>query len=320
MGRHHARAAAAAGASVVAVVDRNEEAGRALASRFRGAASATELGKLLGSIDADVVHLCTPAETHVGLGEQAASAEFHALIEKPLAPTARETRALLEKFEEARLIACPAHQYAFQRSLRTTIRALPQLGAIRQIAFDICSAGAARANMGLDELVREILPHPLATLQRLIPAANLGTAKWSCVRGAPGEWLIGAALDGTLIAIAMSMSGRPTRFMTRITADRGTFELDNFHDFAVYWPGQVSKLQKIGSPFLRSAFGLAGASRNLLGRAARREYAYPGLATLIDEFYSAVRSPGTVAPPITASEAIEVAEARDRISELVLNG
>lgn len=318
MGRHHARAAAATGASIVAIVDRDDGVSAALASRFGGALTATSFEQLATSIGANVVHICTPADTHVALGKLAASAGLHALIEKPLASDAESTRDLLGQFDRARLIACPAHQYAFQRSVRTTVDAMPKLGAVHHVAFDICSAGAARSGMDLDELVGEILPHPLAMLQKLIPGVDVGSADWSCVRSAPGEWLIAAPLGGTLVTMIMSMSGRPTRFMTKITADRGTVELDNFHDFAVSWPGQVSTAQKIASPFIRGGLGLFGASRNLLGRAVRREFAYPGLATLIEEFYAAVREKR--AAPITPAEAIAVSSARDRISELARNG
>ena len=320
MGHHHARAAAASGATIVAIADRDEAMSAALASHFNGAVSAPGFEQLVASTDADVVHICTPADAHVALGGLAASAGLHALIEKPLAPDAENTRELLGQFDRANLIACPAHQYAFQRSVRTTIAALPKLGVVHHVAFDICSAGAVRSGMDLDELVGEILPHPLAMLQKFIPEADVGSAEWSCVRSAPGEWLIAAPLGRTLVTMIMSMSGRPTRFMTKITADRGTVELDNFHDFAVSWPGQVSTAQKIASPFIRGGLGLFGASRNLLGRAVRREFAYPGLATLVDEFYAAVQNPKQVAPPITPPEAIAVARARDRISELAHNG
>jgi predicted dehydrogenase len=320
MGRHHARAAVLAGASIVAVVDSDREAGHALASRFPGAQSFGDLEGLLRTVDADAAHICTPADTHLELGETVANLGLHALVEKPFATNAAETKRLLEKFDKAGLIACPAHQYAFQRSLRSTIEALPRLGSLRQIAFDICSAGATRSGMDLDELVREILPHPLAMLQKLVPGAKIGELNWSCIRAAPGEWLIGARLDGTIVSIAMSMSGRPTRFLTRITADHGTTELDNFHDFAVSWPGQVSRIQKIASPFIRGSLVLAGASLNLMGRAARREFAYPGLGMLVREFYGAIRNPAACQAPISAEEAIAVAEARDRISRLAMNG
>ncbi len=108
--------------------------------------------------------------------------------------------------------------------------------------------------------------------------------------------------------------------MTRITADAGAMELDNFHDFAVSWPGTVSRSAKVVQPFLRSGLGLAAAGWNLAGRAARREFAYPGLQALVREFYRAAESPTKVPPPITSEQSIAVAEARDRILALAAHG
>ena len=135
-------------------------------------------------------------------------------------------------------------------------------GAVRRITFDICSAGAANG-LDPDKVAADILPHPLSMAQRLLPSADIAALDWSGVRPAPGEWLITAPIEGAALVIQLSMNGRPTRFMTRVTADGGSMELDNFHDFAVWWPGTVSRPVKIAQPFLRSGLGLAAASWNL---------------------------------------------------------
>ena len=67
-------------------------------------------------------------------------------------------------------------------------------------------------------------------------------------------------------------------------------------------------------------FGLAAAGWNLAARAVRRESAYPGLRTLVSEFYRAAASDGRIAPPITPEESIAVAEGRDRIVALATHG
>ncbi|WP_281389429.1 Gfo/Idh/MocA family protein [Sphingomonas sediminicola] len=320
MGRYHARAAAAAGAAIVAIVDRDAQAASSLASQFRSARPFADFRKSVRASEADVVHICTPAGTHVELAQLAADARLHALIEKPLAATAEDTRLVLDNFASAGRFACPTHQYAFQRSVCSAIESFPRLGPVRHIAFDICSAGADRGGMDLDELVGEILPHPLAMIQTLLPTSDVGALEWSCFRTGPGEWQMFAQSGDVALTIAMSMSGRPTRFRTTVTADRGTVELDNFHDYAVLLPGNVSRAQKMAAPFIRDGLGLFAAGRNLVLRAIRSELAYPGLTNLVDVFYRAVREPRTVAPPITAEQAIAVATARDRLIELSGSG
>ncbi|MEP7130507.1 MAG: hypothetical protein ABI770_05200, partial [Sphingomicrobium sp.] len=184
---------------------------------------------------------------------------------------------------------------------------------------DICSAGAAN---GLDpaEVIADILPHPLSMVQKLLPSAELVALDWACIRSAPGEWLLSAPIAEAVLVMQLSMNGRPTRFMTRVTAGAGTMELDNFHDFAVLWPGKVSRGAKIVQPFQRNGLGLLAAGMNLAARTARREFAYPGLQTLVGEFYRAAQSGGIVPPPITAEQSITIAEARDRIVALAAHG
>ena len=319
MGRHHAQAAAAAGARIAAIVDPDRAAATALAASWPGAVAETDLVRALQSVPADAAHICTPLPTHAEVSGLVADAGLHALIEKPVAASAGETMRIHERFAGKGRLACPTHQYAFQRSVTDTAGWLPQAGALRRIAFDICSAGAAHG-LDADEIAADILPHPLSMVQKLLPSVDLAALKWSCVRPAPGEWVIAAPIEGAALVIQLSMSGRPTRFMTRVTADGGSVELDNFHDFAVAWPGTVSRAAKIVQPFLRSGLGLAAAGWNLAARTARRESAYPGLRTLVRDFYRAVENPADVPAPITAEQSIAVAEARDRIIALAGHG
>lgn len=320
MGRYHARAAAAAGAAIAAIVDPDQNAADGLASHFNSIPWFGDLAQAVEAVEADTIHICTPAETHVPLCQLAADAGLYALVEKPLAATTSETRLVLERFANAGRFACPTHQYAFQRSVSSAITEFPRIGTIRRIAFDICSAGAERGGMDLDELVGEILPHPLSMVQKFIPSANLSAVEWTCLRTSPGEWQIHAPVEGVTLTLSMSMSGRPTRFLTEITANTGSIKLDNFHDFSVPLSGTVSRTQKLAAPFVRDGLGLYAAGKNLVSRALRSELAYPGLTSLVDAFYQAVRDPMSVAPPITAEQTIAVAEARDKLIQLADHG
>lgn len=314
MGRYHARAALAAGASIGGVVDQDFEAAKSLAKECRGAVPTTSLEEALKSSRAVVAHICTPAETHRGIAITVAEAGLHALVEKPLGVTAADVGRIHQSFDAAHAdrLVCPTHQYAFQRSTRAASSTLPRLGKLTQLAFDICSAGAAAGRISPDELIAEILPHPLSIAQQLVPGIDVAELDWSCIRSGSGEWLVAARPDGALLTISLSASGRPTRFRTHVTAERGSIELDHFHDFAFVLQGEVSKSQKIMAPFVRSGREFAGAARNLLARTGRREFAYPGLRTLVEEFYTAVRN-GDSRPPISPEQSIAVAEARDRI-------
>lgn len=249
-----------------------------------------------------------------------ARAGLHALVEKPLGVDAREVERIHRCYDEEGRIVCPTHQYAFQRSVFAAKAGLGRVGAIRRISFDVCSAGAASNQMDPDQLIAEILPHLLSIVQMLQPTVDVATLDWSLVRSADGEWMIAAATqEETLVTMSLSASGRPTRFLTLITGERGSIEIDHFHDFAVMLPGPVSKTQKILAPFTRSSREFLAASVNLASRMARQEYAYPGLATIVGKFYEAVRNP-SAAVPVTPHQSIANAVARDKIVGLVHRG
>lgn len=321
MGRYHARAAMAAGATICGIVDRDLKAAKSLAGRSSCASATTSLEEALKATGAEVAHICTPAASHAALAIAVADAGLHALIEKPLGVNAGDVRRIHQRFdsEHADRLVCPTHQYAFQRGVRAASAKLPSLGTLRHLAFDICSAGAAAGHISPDELIAEILPHPLSIMQHLVPDIAVARLDWNCVRPASGEWLVTAQREGTLVTMSLSASGRPTRFRTRIAAEGGSIDIDHFHDFSVVLPGTVSKRQKVLAPFSRSSREFTGAAANLLLRASRRESAYPGLKTLVDEFYHAVRNPGS-RPPITPDQSIAVAEARDQIMALATDG
>ena len=79
----HARAAAAAGARLVAVVDEVEERAAKLGAEF-GVEAMTDLAACLARPDIQAVSLCVPSGLHGAIGAQAAEAGKHVLCEKPI--------------------------------------------------------------------------------------------------------------------------------------------------------------------------------------------------------------------------------------------
>jgi predicted dehydrogenase len=311
MGRWHAAAARRAGARVAAVVDQDPDAARRLAAAVRAAPEAS-LERALGRGGLDAVHLCTPVETHFGLASTALEAGLPVLIEKPLACDAGEARRLVELARARGLYLCPTHQYAFQDGVEAALARRAELGPLRRIAFDICSAGAAGAFAGRPEaVVGEILPHPLAIVQRLLPDARLDAVAWSVARPAPGEFCATGEAEGVLLSLYVSLSVRPTRFSVRIDGDDASFELDGFHGFGLLHRGPATRAGKLAAPFQRGAAGLWAASANLAGRVARWEPAYPGLQALTARFYATVRD-GAPAP-ISYDQMLQGAAARDAL-------
>jgi predicted dehydrogenase len=315
MGRWHAAAAAYAGGRVVAVADPDSPRRTELGRRYRARAVAT-LDEALEA-GADVVHVCAPLGSHAPLALAALHARCHVIVEKPAAPTATETRDLVEIARAAGRWLVPVHQFAFQDGVRRVLERLPELGHLRHVEFATCSAGAERlgAEGDRDAVAAEIVPHGLYLARRLL-GADTASLPWQMIRPAPGEWRCHARGPGEVtVAVLISLRARPTFATVRVQGERGSAHADLFHGFAVFEPGTASRMYKVGRPVVLGLRSAAAATRNLARRALRRESAYPGLRTLIAAAYDAARVGGP--PPITAEETLDVAAARDRLMELV---
>jgi predicted dehydrogenase len=310
MGRWHARELRRAGGTVVGVCDRDAAAAASLA-RVHGGAAFESYDAMLAQVAADVVHVCTPSTSHVQLAERALRCGAHAIVEKPLAPTAAATEKLLAVADDCGRFVCPVHQYAFQRPIRAAGRTLERLGSMLDVSWVACSAGAAgRSADEADAVAADVLDHPLSVLQRLL-GLDVAQLHWTASRPRPGELRAFAETSHASVSIAISMGGRPTRNELRVIATGGTLHADLFHGYSVVEPSAVSKLRKVSRPFALSAATTRAATVNLARRAVEREPAYPGLRTLIAEAYASARDGRR--PPIGREECLAVARARDRI-------
>jgi predicted dehydrogenase len=315
MGRWHAHYARQCGAALVGVAD-SQRPEPELKQRFRGAAVFRDAEMLVKELKPDVLHVCTPADTHERIVEVALRAGAHVLVEKPLALTAESTERLMVQAAERGVLLTPVHQYAFQDGMLRAEATLRQIG--RPLHFDvvICSAGGTQLRgEQLDNLVADILPHPLSLLDRLFPGV-LGDIEWGKAQLLNGECRIFAEAHGVSVSILISLHGRPTESSLRLTCEGGTIHVDLFHGFAVVDPGVIdpggsSRWLKITHPFTLATRTLWAAGWNLTRRAISREPAYPGLRRLIRLFYQAVAEDKDA--PLTASHVVEVARVRDRL-------
>jgi predicted dehydrogenase len=311
MGRWHARELGHAGGVMVGVFDADLAAAERLAGAHRGAKAFENYDLMLAETSPEVVHVCTPPASHVPLAERALRAGAHAIVEKPVAPTAGETERLLGVAESHGKVVCPVHQYLFQRPLRRARHTLEKLGPVLDFSWIACSAGATgRTPEEADAVAADILPHPLSVLQRLHPA-DFAQLAWCASRPRAGELRAFAAAEGTSVSIVVSMDGRPTRNELRILGAGGALYADLFHGYAIIEPSAVSRTRKITRPFALSAATTRAAAVNLARRALQREPAYPGLRGLFEAIYAFAR--GDMPPPITHEECLGVARARERI-------
>jgi predicted dehydrogenase len=318
MGFWHAKSIEHIGGEIAAVFDVDDGAARRLANRFKGAHAITGLEETLERAKIDVLHVCTPPETHFELAAAGLSRGIHVLIEKPMTPKYDETDRLYTLAAEHGVLVCPVHQFQFQRGVRRAVAASDKIGSLRHFEATFCSAGGVgKSAAEVDAIVSEILPHPLSLMQLFVPG-SLAEKGWAVTRPAAGEFRSSLKTRGTCFSILISMNSRPTATTLRLLGTSGTIHVDLFHDFCVIEPGKVSRWRKIVHPFDLSARTLFAAGSNLARRALNRELAYPGLRSLIKSYYAAVCQ--GLESPIPRQEGLEIAATREALQSFVRTG
>jgi predicted dehydrogenase len=166
LGQHHARIAAASEATdLVAVVDPSEARGREIAQKF-GTQWAPDLSGILDQVDA--VQIAAPTGFHHQLGLQVLKAGKHVIMEKPLAATLDEGKALLEALAAARkdapgLVASVGHLERFNPA----VTALRALGIKPHFAEAIRVSPFPMRSMEVD-VIMDVMIHDLDLLLALI--------------------------------------------------------------------------------------------------------------------------------------------------------
>lgn len=313
MGRWHAHAIERAGSRLVAVVDPDTGRARRLAERH-GAATVPDFDRLPDQAGPVVVHVCTPSRTHSPLIQAALDRGWSALVEKPMTVGADDARRLLGLADDRGLLLAPVHQFGFQRGVRKLLGKPARLGQILHLRGTARSAGAeGLGEAEADRVALEILPHFLSLAHRFLPD-GLDGIRWSATRTRPGELSVSGTGDATALEFVVSMGGRPPATEWVVIGTEASGRADLFHGYATIERGDTSRRWKVMRPFAVSGAEMMGAAANLAGRAARQQPAYPGLRELIRAFHQAVLRGGP--NPISAHEAIAVAEAVDRIRDL----
>ncbi|MDQ4030435.1 MAG: Gfo/Idh/MocA family oxidoreductase [Actinomycetota bacterium] len=311
MGRWHAHYAARAGADVVALVDPDPTALETLGRLYPRSLRFSRLDSCLAEARPAVVHVCTPPGDHVPSTEAALAAGAHVLVEKPLAPNAAATDRLLEAASERELLLAAVHQFPFQPGFRRLLARRASLGDLVDVSFVTCSAGGTRRLPAERRtLLFEILVHPLSLFRALLGVGVEGI-RWQTTLLTDDELALAGASDGVSLRARISLRGRPTRNELSVIGDRATAHVDLFHGFSVVEAGAPSRRTKVLQPFTSGGGRIAAAGSNLVARAARRAYAYPGLAELIAAFHAAA---GDGAPaPVSPAELRDIAAAVDRL-------
>jgi len=319
MGRWHSNVITRLGASVEAILDTNQPLANKLSQQLKSRPTVfTSIDDMLANAELDVLHICTPVESHFPLSLKAIEAGINIIVEKPLAITAFKTKELLEAARAKNLKICPVHQFGFQDGVRKALSELDSLGELLHLRFTTSSAGGVGQTVNtLNDIIADVIPHPLSVLQRIRPDISLDSSQWEGIQPMDGELQVIGDADGIGIDIYVSMNSRPTRCEMELYCTDGRIILNFFHGYALIEKGNVSRIQKLTQPFKFSLNQFFVASKNIIKRGLSGEQAYPGLYHLIEKFYFSVKS--KTESPISSEEILSVAQVRDDLNSRFLN-
>ncbi|GMQ82943.1 MAG: hypothetical protein BMS9Abin05_2412 [Rhodothermia bacterium] len=311
MGRWHAHAVKRLGGRIVAILDTDIKAATRLSQRHRQARVFSSIVEMLESCSIEVLHICSPLSSHSELASIALAAGINVLVEKPMTPTADEAERILVEARRSKLLVCPVHQFLFQNGVRKAIDLLPSIGEVVRLEMLINTAGAeGRPEQLQNEIIADILPHPLSLFEALLPNGVENVA-WTTMYARPGELGVGGQSSHVSLAMHLSLLGRPTRCMFTIVGTSSSIELNLFHGYSVVRAGSLSRLSKISAPLRESSRGFVSATHNLGRRLFEWEPAYPGLRQLISQFYRAIRNEDQA--PLSEHHILATAIERERL-------
>lgn len=308
-----------AGGSVVGVADVSLVRANEIADRFTVRNVYRTIADLLAAEKPDVVHVVTPPHTHAEVAVAALERGVHVLVEKPMANTTAEVEAMATAANRGGALLTIDHNRLFD-PVMLEARRLVDSGALGElVGVESFQAGNASDRPWLDRLpgggIGDLVPHPLyLQLAFLGRAHDLRVAASSGRDGRLDELrVLMRGENGVAGVLTISTRAVPHLNTLKLYGTRMTVEvnLNNMtlvrrRDYAA--PKVIAK----SLPNLDEAWTLVRQTAvNAVNFVRGRVRYYPGMGTLIDRFYSAIRGGGQ--PPVGIAEGAEVVRVTESI-------
>jgi len=151
------------GAEPAWMCDLRPEALAAVGRRYPAVRRTHDLDEMLADDRLDAVAVVTPVGTHYDLAMRALEAGKHVYVEKPLASSSDDARALIRAAYERRLVLMPGHTFLYSPAV-IRIRDLIRSGELGDIYF----ISMSRVNLGLHQsdvsVIWDLAPHDFSIL------------------------------------------------------------------------------------------------------------------------------------------------------------
>jgi predicted dehydrogenase len=298
--------------------------------RYGAGAAYTDIDEMLEVVRPDVVHVLTPASSHVDMVRRCLKAGAHVICEKPLALSASETRAILDEAEASGRVVVETRNLLFNDVVLELDRriAADQIGQVREveIALSIDLTRGTLADTGYRlplGAAHDFMPH-LAYLflhfLDLTGDVDEVMGRVSNLSGHPGvgvdhvDVLISAGDRRGRIKVASDLG--PDSFRLMVRGADGVLEAELYQPFVRHegppFIGKKAPLGQMVSGVQMAWSGVRNAKDKLLQHGT-----YHGVPRMLDAVYGALAQ--GVRPPIEPHHVLASAILVDRIAELVVD-
>jgi predicted dehydrogenase len=149
---------------IAALVDREISLASAAQRHYPAARTSASLTEALADESIDAVLVATNPATHVELAAEALAAGKHVLVEKPLALSATDCRALGEQARAAGLVLMVGHTFRFSPSVKHVRELLRsrELGQVYYVDSQRLNLGRVRSDV---DAIWNFGPHDVSIIQ-----------------------------------------------------------------------------------------------------------------------------------------------------------
>jgi len=303
----------AAGGEIVAVSDLSVVASNDLADRFMIQRIHRTVEDLIAVEKPDVVHVLTPPHTHAAVAIAALERGVHVLVEKPMALDPSEVDRMDAAARAGGAMLTVDHNRLFD-PVMLEARRLVESGEIGElVAVESYQAGTASERAWLSTLqgggLGDLIPHPL-----YLQLAFLGGVKSIQAlamdregRGTPDELrVLMEGGEGRSGVLTISTHAVPHLNTLKLCGSKMTVEV-NLNNMTLVRRRDYDVPKIIGKPLpnIDESYQLmTQVIANTVNFIRGRIRYYPGMKTLIERFYDAIREGGE--PPVSIEQGGEV--------------
>jgi predicted dehydrogenase len=316
-GQHLACLRSLAGVEVVGVCDLSPAVAEATAERFELPNWFTDHQVMLERLRPDVVHVCTPAFTHLSLVRDAFRAGAHVLVEKPVAASYGEWAEMRAGATDAGLLLVEDYNYLFDRCVLDLDALIGSGGFGRVSHVDVRffqavgepthAFGDRNAPHPTHKLpagaVSDFLPHLASLAHHFVgPHRSVSTA-WRPGGGSPAQEFVALVdAEGGTATIGFNADSRPEGFWIEVYGARMQARINLYE-------GRLSVARTLGGPSalvpVRNAVAearsaVSAAFVRLWDKVSGGPVGYDGLWELVTRFYSALSAGAP--PPVSLAQ------------------